>query len=62
MDVFVYFSVITMTQLVSTLLKHNKIDQTMYDRVLQFVAQNRFDKQVPVAEKKAKAVSIQKLF
>ena len=51
-----------MTQLVSTLLKHNKIDQTMYDRVLQFVAQNRFDKQVPVAEKKAKAVSIQKLF
>lgn len=46
-----------MSQLVATLLKHGKIDQNMHDKVLQFVAENRFDKQVPeVPEKKAKAV------
>ncbi|KAL4225765.1 hypothetical protein ACF0H5_016454 [Mactra antiquata] len=36
-------SVITMTQLVTVLKKHGKIDETMYNRVLKFVADNRFD-------------------
>ncbi|XP_053384140.1 uridine 5'-monophosphate synthase-like isoform X2 [Mercenaria mercenaria] len=36
-------SVITMTQLVSVLKKNGKIDETMYSRVLKFVAGNRFD-------------------
>lgn len=47
-----------MSQLVASLLKHGKIDQDMHDKVLQFVAENRFDRQVPeVPEKKAKAVN-----
>ncbi|XP_060555901.1 uncharacterized protein LOC132716609 [Ruditapes philippinarum] len=37
-------SVITMTQLVRVLKKHGKIDEKMFDSVLKFVAENRFDK------------------
>ena len=32
-----------MSQLVTVLKKYGKIDETMYNRVLKFVAENRFD-------------------
>jgi hypothetical protein len=49
-----------MTQLVRVLKKHGKIDETMFDSVLKFVAENRFDKPTKgsgdIPRNKAKAV------
>jgi hypothetical protein len=55
-----------MTQLVRVLKKHGKIDETMFDRVLKFVAENRFDKPTKgsgdIPANKAKAVSFRFMF
>ena len=43
-SLFLFSSVFTMTQMVHTLHEHKRIDTDMMNKVLTFVAENRFDR------------------
>ena len=61
---FLFSSVFTMTQMVHTLHEHKRIDTDMMNKVLTFVAENRFDRTInkdggdPQAKKQKKVLPL----